>query len=68
MTCWRRLAEWTEAGVWPRLHTQERSPPRRSAARASAPRSAFSAQTVTRTWTPRARSMTSRGSPARDSL
>ncbi len=20
MTCWRRLAEWTEAGVWPRLH------------------------------------------------
>jgi transposase len=19
MTCWRRLAEWTEAGVWPRL-------------------------------------------------
>jgi transposase len=20
MTCWRRLAEWTEAGVWTRLH------------------------------------------------
>ncbi|GAA3784382.1 hypothetical protein GCM10022403_018770 [Streptomyces coacervatus] len=20
MTCWRRLAEWSEAGVWPRLH------------------------------------------------
>ncbi|SEF17597.1 Transposase [Streptomyces sp. Ag109_O5-10] len=20
MTCWRRLAEWTEAHVWPRLH------------------------------------------------
>ncbi|GHA78831.1 hypothetical protein GCM10010330_35740 [Streptomyces tendae] len=20
MTCWRRLAEWTEVGVWPRLH------------------------------------------------
>ncbi|MBO1332436.1 transposase [Streptomyces sp. VRA16 Mangrove soil] len=20
MTCWRRLAEWTEAGLWPRLH------------------------------------------------
>ncbi|WP_157868898.1 transposase, partial [Streptomyces atriruber] len=20
MTCWRRLAEWTEAAVWPRLH------------------------------------------------
>ena len=20
MTCWRRLAEWTGAGVWPRLH------------------------------------------------
>lgn len=20
MTCWRRLAEWTAAGVWPRLH------------------------------------------------
>lgn len=20
MTCWRRLAECTEAGVWPRLH------------------------------------------------
>ncbi|MFJ3140826.1 IS5 family transposase [Streptomyces sp. NPDC086843] len=20
MTCWRRLAEWAEAGVWPRLH------------------------------------------------
>ncbi len=20
MTCWRRLAEWTEAGVWSRLH------------------------------------------------
>lgn len=20
MTCWRRLAEWTEAGVWPRPH------------------------------------------------
>lgn len=20
MTCWRRLAEWTQAGVWPRLH------------------------------------------------
>jgi transposase len=20
MTCWRRPAEWTEAGVWPRLH------------------------------------------------
>jgi transposase len=20
MTCWRHLAEWTEAGVWPRLH------------------------------------------------
>jgi transposase len=20
MTCWRRLASWTEAGVWPRLH------------------------------------------------
>ena len=20
MTCWRRLAVWTEAGVWPRLH------------------------------------------------
>ncbi len=20
MTCWRRLAEWTKAGVWPRLH------------------------------------------------
>ena len=19
-TCWRRLREWTEAGVWPRLH------------------------------------------------
>lgn len=22
MTCWRRLAEWTEAGVWPRLHEE----------------------------------------------
>ena len=20
MTCWRRLEEWTKAGVWPRLH------------------------------------------------
>ncbi|SEB63215.1 Transposase [Streptomyces sp. TLI_105] len=20
MTCWRRFAEWTQAGVWPRLH------------------------------------------------
>ncbi len=20
MTCWRRLAEWAVAGVWPRLH------------------------------------------------
>jgi transposase len=20
MTCWRRLAEWTGTGVWPRLH------------------------------------------------
>lgn len=20
ITCWRRLREWTEAGVWPRLH------------------------------------------------
>ncbi|CAL9340913.1 hypothetical protein SUDANB15_00260 [Streptomyces sp. enrichment culture] len=20
MTCWRRLAEWTKASVWPRLH------------------------------------------------
>lgn len=20
MTCWRRLAEWTKAEVWPRLH------------------------------------------------
>ncbi|MGW7098846.1 transposase [Streptomyces sp. NPDC054838] len=20
LTCWRRLAEWTEAGAWPRLH------------------------------------------------
>jgi transposase len=20
MTCWRRLAEWNEAGVWQRLH------------------------------------------------
>ncbi|GGX24606.1 hypothetical protein GCM10010341_52110 [Streptomyces noursei] len=20
MTCWRCLAEWTKAGVWPRLH------------------------------------------------
>ncbi len=20
MTCWRRLVEWTRAGVWPRLH------------------------------------------------
>lgn len=20
VTCWRRLAEWTDAGVWPRLH------------------------------------------------
>lgn len=20
MTCWRRVVEWTEAGVWPRLH------------------------------------------------
>ncbi|MBB4717773.1 transposase [Streptomyces luteogriseus] len=20
MTCWRRLAAWSEAGVWPRLH------------------------------------------------
>lgn len=20
VTCWRRLAEWIEAGVWPRLH------------------------------------------------
>ncbi|GHA68289.1 hypothetical protein GCM10010345_85030 [Streptomyces canarius] len=20
MTCWRRLRDWTEAGVWPRLH------------------------------------------------
>ena len=20
MTCWRRLAEWQEAGVWDRLH------------------------------------------------
>jgi transposase len=20
MTCWRRLAEWTETGVWRRLH------------------------------------------------
>ena len=20
MTCWRRLKEWTDAGVWPRLH------------------------------------------------
>jgi transposase len=22
MTCWRRLAEWTEAGVGPRLHEE----------------------------------------------
>src|SRR5438067_1991568 len=20
MTCWRRLRDWTEAGVWPKLH------------------------------------------------
>ena len=20
MTCWRRLRDWTEAGVWPALH------------------------------------------------
>src|SRR5690349_4985122 len=20
VTCWRRLRDWTEAGVWPRLH------------------------------------------------
>jgi transposase len=20
ITCWRRLRDWTEAGVWPRLH------------------------------------------------
>lgn len=20
MTCWRRLRDWNEAGVWPRLH------------------------------------------------
>ena len=22
MTCWRRLRDWTEAGVWPALHAQ----------------------------------------------
>lgn len=22
MTCWRRLAEWNEAGVWQRLHEE----------------------------------------------
>ncbi len=22
MTCWRRLRDWTEAGVWPALHEQ----------------------------------------------
>ena len=22
VTCWRRLRDWTEAGVWPRLHEQ----------------------------------------------
>ncbi|MBB5110101.1 transposase [Streptomyces spectabilis] len=20
VTCWRRLRDWTEAGIWPRLH------------------------------------------------
>jgi transposase len=22
VTCWRRLRDWTEAGVWPALHAQ----------------------------------------------
>ena len=22
MTCWRRLAQWQQAGVWPRVHEQ----------------------------------------------
>jgi transposase len=22
VTCWRRLEEWTQAGVWPRLHAE----------------------------------------------
>ncbi|MFF9919476.1 IS5 family transposase [Streptomyces globisporus] len=29
MTCWRRLAEWTEAGVWPRLHEALLAKPQR---------------------------------------
>ncbi|GEC10722.1 hypothetical protein SSP24_83770 [Streptomyces spinoverrucosus] len=42
MTCWRRLAEWTEVGVWLRLHpgsatqTPSTSPGRRSTAPTSA--------------------------------
>ncbi|MDQ1065285.1 transposase [Streptomyces canus] len=45
-TCWRRLAEWTDVGVWPRLHevllanfaarTPWTSPRRRSTAPTSA--------------------------------
>jgi transposase len=30
MTCWRRLAEWTEADVWPRLHEVLLAEPRRA--------------------------------------
>ncbi|MFE6591929.1 transposase [Streptomyces sp. NPDC057781] len=29
LTCWRRLAGWTEAGVWPRLHQGITGGPRR---------------------------------------
>lgn len=34
MNCWRDLAEWTDAGVWPQLHgalkrSQDRTKPRR---------------------------------------
>lgn len=28
MTCWRRLKDWTEAGVWPRLHEMLLAEPR----------------------------------------
>jgi transposase len=28
MTCWRRLAEWNEAGVWQRLHEALLAKPR----------------------------------------
>ena len=26
MTCWRRLAQWQQAGVWPRVHEQLLAP------------------------------------------